>query len=239
MWCDHAMLGRRYFERGEIKVRHCVAVVETSFESNVDIDASELDPRSSSPPICLVSIDDFLAVISYLRTWNDLERYLTTRLGAEHSLLGYYTAMRDTFDDWRGIAEAKLVLAAGKHIREGSAFRDQERALSKILEQFVSGLSQARSIDLPSEAKELQQHMDASDQAKSIVRDEFCDLTIQERAALGEQLGHLCSRIARESEPLYSTLRIERRRTTIYIFVVGWEEDPADLNLAAFDIMIA
>jgi len=45
IWCDHAILGRCDYERGEISVRHCVALVESNFETVVDLDGSEFDPR--------------------------------------------------------------------------------------------------------------------------------------------------------------------------------------------------
>jgi antitoxin (DNA-binding transcriptional repressor) of toxin-antitoxin stability system len=59
------------------------------------------------------------------------------------------------FSGCRGIADAKLVAAAGKHVREGSAFRDGELLLASILEDYIAGLTDAIAMDLPPDADKL------------------------------------------------------------------------------------
>jgi hypothetical protein len=212
--------------------------------------ATRLGRHDATAPVTLMTIGDFLLVMEYLRTWRDLKTYLDARvavlrepdrrvIGAEAALFAYYTAARDTFFECRGIADAKIVKAAGKHIRDGSAYRDRERILASIFEDFPQLLPETEVADLPVEIEEARPFMATE---RDVLRDDLCDLSIQERAALGEQIGHLCSRAeqAADSDPLYGTVRFDRRRDTVYVIVVGGGRlrevsvvDALDLTLAA------
>lgn len=250
-WCEHGVRGRVHFQPGEIRPHHGLALLESRFESVVDVDGAELDRLGTTTPVTLMGITDFLYVTSYLRTWRDLVRYLDSRssvlrdpdrrvMGAEPSLFGYYTAMRDTFSGCGGIADAKIVRAAGKHVSDGSAFRDRERALASILEDFIEAIATAGNLDLPPDAEGMSEPVCAV--GKEVVRDDLCDLTIQERAELGEQIATLSQRVLAETEPepiFYGAVRFGRYPKKVYVIIVARDTDHSEASVAAMDLTIA
>jgi hypothetical protein len=201
-----------------------------------------------------MGIADFLYVANYLRTWRDLVRYLDSRsavlrelamrtVGAEPALFGYYTAMRDSFSGCTGIADAKIVRAAGKHVREGSAFRDRELALATILEGFIEQISSAGDVELPDGADELRERLPrVSAVGRGVLREDLCDLTIQERAAIGEQIGTLSERVMRETDPkplLYGAVRLNTHPEKLFVIVVGRDVPHGEASVSAIDTTIA
>lgn len=253
-WCEHGMRGRVRFHPGELRPRHNVALLESRFETLVEIDRTELDRLRAKTPLTLMGIADFLYVAKYLRTWRDLVHYLESRsavlrepdthtLGAEPALFAYYTAMQDSFSGCTGIADAKLVRAAGKHIREGSAFRDKELALASIFEGFIEQISTAGNVELPEDAHELREQLPPlSAGGRDVLREDLCDLTIQERAAIGEQIGTLSERVLRETDPeplFYGAVRFNTRPEMLFVIVVGRDVPHGEASASAIDTMIA
>jgi hypothetical protein len=252
-WCEHGVWGRKQFRPGDVVPRHGIAVLESSFESLVAVDGKELDRLGSSAPITLMTVADFMTVAQYLRTWRDLTAYLDSRvavlpepdrriIGAERALFGFYTANRDTFSGCGGIADAKIVTAGEKHIREGSAFRDRELRLAFILEQLIEQITASGDVDLPADAEDLRQHFDRHPSGKDVIRDDLCDLTIQERATLGEQIGHLCGLVEQDKHTnplLYGAVRFDRHPDKVYVVVVGWEVSLGEASLSAMDLTLA
>lgn len=252
MWGQHRIWGRKEFRAGSVTPRHGVALLESRFEITVDIEEWRIGDVSADIPTSLMSIDDFFHLIHYLRTWQDLLKYLDSRnaclrfpdcatIGAEVALLGYYTAMRDTFDGCAGIPDAKIVTAGGRHVRPDSAFRDKEAALASVLEDFIRGIAEAGDMPLPAALECSQSRGLFTSLNRDAVREEFCDLTVQERAALGEQIGVLCKRMVDENstDPLYAGLRLSRRSDRVYVVVVGSDPDHAGLSVQARDVLIA
>jgi hypothetical protein len=248
-WCQHHSLGRRDFAAGSIVPRHGVALVEAKQEMIVDV-GEALSPDKSGVNTSLMSIDDFCNILHYLRTWRDLLCYLDARyrclqfpdsatLGAEAALLGYYTAMRDTFQGCISIADAKLVTARGQHVRDGSAFRDREAAFATVLEELLACIAQP--MELPPELASWRAAADVTSESRMATREDFCDLTIQERAALGEQVCILSARVAEEqpSDPVYGGVRFTRRKDDAYMVVVAAGRDQDALRIDAMDLIIS
>ena len=191
-------------------------------------------PPGGQVPFSLLSISDLEHILRYLRTWQDLTKYIEARhkfasriglctVGEEVALFGYYTAMKDTFDSCRSLDDAKIVVAAGQHIRDGSAFREQEAGLAFLFEQFMPALSDAT--ESPSLTAE--------------IRLELCGLNIQERAALGKKIGELCGKMdSAEPATYYATIRLGRYPDKIYLAVVLSEPSP-ELSMVVQDLMLA
>lgn len=253
-WCEHGLRGHVRFQPGEIRARHGLALLESRFESVVDVDGTEFARLQARTPVTLMGIADFLYVASYLRTWRDLVQYLDARLAvlrepdvrtlsAEPALFGYYTAMRDSFSGCNGIADAKIVQAAGKHVREGSAIRDKERMLASILEGFIEQISAAGHAELPDDADELRERLPpVSAAGRDVLREDLCDLTIQERAAIGEQIGTLSERVMRETDPeplLYGAVRLNTHPQKVFVIVVGRDVPHGEASISAIDATIA
>ncbi|WP_437587890.1 hypothetical protein [Sorangium sp. So ce1000] len=251
-WCQHHSLGHCEFSMGSIVPRHGIALIESRFEIALNVDMARVDGGSFRVPTSLMSLNDFSHIVHYLRTWRDLLKYLNSRnvclrapdsatLGAEVALLGYYTAMRDTFNGCVGIADAKIVTARGEHVRPDSAFRDNEVMFANVLEDFMREISRTGDVQLPTELQHNQGRIAATSQERDAVRDHFCRLTVQERAALGEQICHLCRCLTTEdaTEPVYAGVRFDRRPSEAYVVVAAKEADDAELAVVALDLMIA
>jgi len=64
-----------------------------------------------------------------------------------------------------------------QHVRERSAARDVETRRASILEEFMEGITACGDVDLPPDAEICDRRGDSFPQ--DIIRDEFCNLTIQ------------------------------------------------------------
>jgi hypothetical protein len=251
-WCEQDG-ERRELAAGEVLPVHGVALVESSFECCLTVDDGPLARARKAVPVTFMTLNDFVAVASYLRTWRDLDAYLTARtaalaepdrstVGAERALFSFYTVMRDSFASFRGISDAKIVAAAGRHVVEGSAFRDRERGLAAIFEEFLAQISTCGEMELPAEEEHLSAHLGNLDVGKRRLRDELCELGIQDRAALGEQIGHVCGRVAAEASVgllVHGAVRLPTQPDKVYVIVAGWNAAHGEAGLQALDLGLA
>lgn len=251
-WCQHTTFEQRTFAPASIVPIHGICLIESEFEASLAIDELSTGDTSRVARTSLMSITDFDHIVRYLRTWRDLVRYLESRhlclrfpdsatLGAEVALLGYYTAMRDTFRGCLGIADAKILAARGEHVQHGAAFRGREALFSRPLEDVMRKMSVAVDLSLPADLEHLQSSFATDLLQRDAVREHLCGLTIQERAAIGEQICLLCARMLEEqpSEPLYGGVRFNQHPDEVYVVVVGMEWDHAALSVSAIDLTIA
>lgn len=249
VWCDHPRLGRKSFLPGTARPVHGVALLESQFSTTVDIDRTRMERIATVAPVTLMTVVDFANVAKFLRTWRDLRAYLDARhsalrdpdrrfIGYERQLFKYYTANRDSFSACSGIADAAIATASQT---DALSMRAREQALASILEDFISHIAVSHDVDLPAEAEDLREHATPVEHGRAVLRDDLCDLTIQERAALGEQIGVLSGRAAEEqgADPFYGAVRFNRRPDKVYLVVVGWNLPPPDIAIIAFDATIA
>jgi hypothetical protein len=208
---------------------HTIALLDTDHEAVLE---SVGYPQNASlgPPLTIMSVDDFVYLIGYLRTFNDLSFYLQRRhaalaeqdwrrVGVEHYFFVYYTAHRDSFSGFVDLDGAKQVAARGQHVVPSSAFRDQERILASVVEDFMSEAESAT----PDPMLALGDNEPPDEQSKLLaeMRAELSDLSIQERAYIGEQIGHLCQRAALDGEgTFFGTVRSGRLPDKIVVCVV-------------------
>jgi len=251
-WCQHESFGRVELPAGTLKPRHSLVLLECEVEALVESAESATRLRGSHVPFSVMSIKDFLYLLHYLRTWRDLAKYLDARsaclrppdsrtIGNELALLSYYTAMRDSFRDCTGIADARLVSARGEHVASDSAFREKERNLASILESLMENMSTMTATTLPDELERIESWSIPFEQGQAEIRDELCNLTIQERAALGEQIGQLSKRLMEDklAAALYGAVRFSRQPERLYMVIVGAEADHESLGMQAMDLTIA
>jgi hypothetical protein len=251
-WCDQQ--GARYhLQPGETQPVHGVVLLESDYECEVALEQSELALSTKGIPSTFMTLKDFVFVASYLRTWRDIASYLSARsvalrdsetrtVGCEYAIFCFYTVMRDSFTSFRSIADAKVVAAAGKHVVDGSAFRDRERGLAFILEKFIEQVSTCHEVELPPEGEVLARTAVPLDDGKRRLREELCDLGVQDRAAIGEQIGHICGRVANDPSfrPLaHGAVRLPSQRDKVYVIVVGWNAPHAEAGLQAADLGLA
>jgi len=244
-WCQHPTLGRRDFARGEVAPRHCVSLLESKDEVCVALDSELVRSISACCPTTTLSIDDFINIVMQLRTWRDLTLYLDARtnslaeaeksvIGIEWPLFCYYTAHRDSFANVT-IRDAKAIATKGEHVVPGSAFRDRERGLASIVEHVMTQLSSAT----PGSLFEAPAGTGDGRAIAAALRHELCDLTIQERAAISEQLGFLCQQaVTDEQGTFYASLRIGRLPDRIYLCIVSQKMEPQQLLEAGADLTL-
>jgi hypothetical protein len=250
-WCQHLIHGRREFPAGSVRVRHGVALLESASEATLTNVESRLRDADDMVATTLMSVQNFTNIVHYLRTWRDVTKYLEARhaclrppdshtIGADLALLDYYTAMRDTFYGCAGIADARIVSARGEHVREGSAFREKEVALAAILEDSMRGIAAAGPVVLPVEGERLRRDFAEGRLDRDRVREELCELSIQERAALGEQIGVLSARACMEKSggPFYAGVRFTRHPSKAYVVVVARDADQAELGPHVLELVI-
>jgi hypothetical protein len=250
-WCQHLIHGRRDFPAGSLRVRHGVALFESASEVTLTNVESRLRDADDMVATTLMSVQNFTNIVQYLRTWRDVTKYLEARhaclrppdshtIGADFALFGYYTAMRDTFDGCAGIPDAKIVTARGEHVRGGSAFRDKEVALASILEDSMRGIATAGPVVLPAEGEHLRRHFSEGQVHRDRVREELCELSIQERAALGEQIAVLSRRASVEESggPFYGGVRFTRHPSKAYVVAVARNADHAELGPHVLELVI-
>lgn len=249
-WCDHDLLGRRSFHPGQIIPKHGIVVLDSNIECAVELEVDLFNQQNRTLPVTLINVKDLLYITEYLRTWRDFKAYLDARasalrnadlrtIGAEQALFSFYTASKDSFSGCHGIDDAKIVTAAGIPLCEGIAHRRREMIQSLILENFIEVLASSGDIDLPVDCEDLRSKVCGNEAEKSALLDDFCDLTIQERAQLGEQIGFLSEAVYREKESYYGSVRFNRRSDRVYVILIAWNEDPGELSLKAMDITVA
>lgn len=247
-WCEHYS-GRIEFGPGDMAPCHTVAVLDTDCEVVLkSVGYSQRDGLGA--PLTIMSMNDFVYLIGYLRTFSDLSFYLQRRhtalaeqdwrrVGVEHYFFVYYTAHRDSFSGFVDLDQAKQVAVRGQHVAPGSAFRDQERILASAVEEFMSEAESATPD--PVLALGRTEPPDEQRQLLTEMRVELSDLLVQERAYIGEQIAHLCQRAAQEGEgTFFGTVRSGRLPDMIVVCVVcrgkteekAWE-DGMDILLAA------
>ena len=252
VWCEHRSLGEMRFDPGTVSVVHGVALIEADYEMQLDISDSPTLIEAVGVPTSLMSVADFLHILRHLRTWRDLAAYLDARckvlthpdratLGAEIPLLGYYTAMRDSFSGCQGIADAKIVTARGEHVRVGAAFRDREVALASPFEDVLRCLSLDDDVALPPCMQPVVPSDETLAAGRRLMREDLCHLSIQERAALGEQIARLSGELheTRPDAPLFGGVRFGRHEEDAYMVVVARGADQLELRTEAFDLIVS
>jgi hypothetical protein len=247
-WCEH-YTGRVHFEPGDISPCHKIALLETDYE----VMLKDVEYRgNASIPLTVMSVDNFVYLIGYLRTFNDFASYLNRRsaalteehwrrLGCEHYYFSYYTAHRDSFEGFEGIEHAKRVIEEGRHVIDGSAFRDQERTLASIVEQFMSE-SETAGTDSPPFGHRANSSDLVDNQARLLIqlRSDLSELLVQERAEIGLQIAKLCEKAVREGDGgYYGAVRSPRFADTVFLCMVCQGRTQEQAWIDGMDVLLA
>jgi hypothetical protein len=126
-WCDHSRRGRVDFKAGELTPAHGVVLVEHLGEP-ITL-PSDCDLQIGIVPIAYMTPSDFLNTIGELRTFADIEAYLSQRaklpgemrsvVGGEQLLFQYYVEHDGAFKNWQGYdAEAPELRQRAKDFAE-------------------------------------------------------------------------------------------------------------------------
>lgn len=240
-WCDHPRRGRVEFSGGLPTIAHGVVVAETLRPVDLHAAAADLPFGYAGVPITYLSINDFLNLAMQLRTVPELCAYLTARyalpesarrrFGEEQVLLEYFL-LHGTFDGCRSHEHAEVALSARaqeRHevlnrmvgYREGSAHLEYvTNALATRSASCFDGISPrwAASFD-PAGSRSNYLRM----------QEILSDLTLRERAELGQAFEVVIAALADEEEGyVHKAVRLDSKAEWVFLFAsskgVGREE---------------
>ena len=231
LWCRHPRRGRVSFGAGEIRPVRAVVVVETLEEVTLD---KEMPLEVESVPVTYLSLNDFLNILTELRTFNDLLLYLEARdsmggslqraVAVEKDVFAYYVfrggsvrgtetlpGVRDEIG--RGQAEVRELIAERRALNlQGRSIEELSDRLSRRLESHESGLSEELAL-LFDPGSERSNYL--------LMQDELCDLVIDERRRLGGLLDDLVEKSVREElneGMIYRAGHLDSKPDFLYVF---------------------
>jgi hypothetical protein len=227
LWCEHSRRGRVDFEAGYLKPVQALAIMET--QPSVAIPTG-LPRVCDGVPISYLSLNDFLNLINELRAFPEIVRYLAQRagfseiaqipLGAERAVYARYLANEGGFGDCRSydeIVQSLMELSISDLFREKQA---SDRP-AEIVEHFVDSLAERIAHWDDGLTPEQIRGFDASQARSNYLRiqEEFCDLHLCDRRALGHQLSELRSMIdnSKSEDMAYASARFDNKPAMLYV----------------------
>jgi hypothetical protein len=230
-WCDHPRRGRVDFPAGLPTIIHGVVVAETFRAVDLQSFAADLPLENGGIPITYLSINDFLNLAMQLRTVPELYAYLTARralpdaalrtFGNEQVLLEYFL-LQGTFVGCSGHKHAETVMeqrAEERHevlnrmadYREGSAY----------LEYVTDALATRSATCLDGLPEHLAASFDPDESRSNYLRMQsiLSDITLRERAMLGQNFEAVIAALAGESEGyVHNAVRLDSKPDWVFLF---------------------
>jgi hypothetical protein len=227
VWCEHPRRGRVDFQPGSLKPLHALVIVESS--TRVAVPAS-LPKTCDGVPISYLSLNDFLNLVNELRAFPEIALYLAQRsalarsaeipLGAERTVYATYLANEGGFGDCRsydGMAQAMTRFSVNDLLLEKAAADRPAR----VFEQFVDSLAERIAHWDEGLPPELARGFDPPEARMNYLRiqEEFCELKLVERRALGRQLLEVRSKLRsdRTEDMAYTSARFDSNPERLYV----------------------
>ena len=227
LWCEHPRRGHVEFEAGYLKAVQCLVIVETQLSVAIPTDLPEV---CDGVPISYLSLNDFLNLINELRAFPEIVRYLAQRaafseiaqipLGGERSLYARYLANEGGFGDCRSYDE---ILQSLRELSIGDLFRGKQASdlPAEIVEHFVDSLAERITHWDEGLTPEQVRGFDDSEARSNYLRiqEEFCDLHLCDRRAVGRQLSELRSMIdnSKSEDMAYASARFDSKPAMLYV----------------------
>jgi hypothetical protein len=156
VWCEHARRGRVEFNAGALTAEHGLILVECGAGTRVEL-PKDLPLEMQAVPVAYVDASDFLNIVQQLRSFKDVERYLTGRrtlghdvrrsIGGEQIVLEHYLLHGGTFAEWPGYEEARRIAHADRQARN-DLFREKQQHRD-VPASFVEYIADALAERLP------------------------------------------------------------------------------------------
>ena len=197
-WCIHPRYGRISFSANEIVPIRAIVIVETMEEVILD---TNMSLEIGSVPVSYLSVNEFLNLISDLRTIKDLNRYLRARsflplelqrtVSIDRSFFLFYV-LHNGFPRYVGTDEdmteelrrnssevGRRIVDLMESNRYAQSIEAMVNALAVRLETYKDGLNESliSGYDVDSDRRNYLR-----------IQNEFCDLVLDERRKLGETL---------------------------------------------------
>jgi hypothetical protein len=204
-WCEHPRRGRVSFRPKEIRITQAIVLVETLEVVRL---ADEFNHEIEAIPISYFSVNDFLNIISELRTIYDIQRYLKARkslpkevlttAGLEKTMYRYYILNNGIFPNIRDLSQVVAeVKNSKKQIDELIRLKSHMDRNSYIIENVSDALSKrpdgyGEGLDERSFAK-----YDSPSNRKNyiLMQNELCDLVSAERRKIGEKFFDIMKKV--------------------------------------------
>lgn len=230
-WCDHPRRGRVDFPTGLPTIVHGVVVAETFRPVDLLAAASDLPLEYASVPITYLSINDFLNLAMELRTVPELYTYLKARralpesalrrFGEEQALLEYFL-LNGTFDACRGHEHAADVLVERAEERHDVLNRMVDyRAGSAYLEYVINALATRSATCLDGLSAERAASFDPTESRSNylLMQAVLSDLSLRERAELGENFQYVIAALADQAEGyVHNAVRLDSKPEWVFLF---------------------
>ena len=231
LWCRHPRRGRVSFKAGEVQPARAVVVVETLEEATLDED---MPLEVESVPVTYLSFNDFLNVVSELRTFNDLLLYLEARdsmgprlqrtVAVEKDIFAYYVFRGGSMRGADLLLEVREEIGRGRaEVRDLISARRAQNLQGRSIEELCDRLSMRLESHESGLSEELALLFDSSLERSNylLMQDELCDLVLDERRKLGGFLDDLVEKVIRDGsneEMAYRACHLDSKPDFLYVF---------------------
>lgn len=232
-WCLHPRRGRVDFEPSTLKINHLIVTTEILGE-RVEVPDS-FDLSVDGIPVSYLAVNDLCNLIHELRTFPDLDHYLSARqilpaktrrsVGDERPLFEYYILNNGSFNGCQGYEDARIVTAVKQaDVDVYAYFKSVRRRLSGIIECVSDRL--ATRMDRCTEDLEPTMAAFYDEPAKRrnylLMQEELCDLRLREREALGLQFTQAIEKVEKSNEiknMSYASAWVDSKPDFVYVLI--------------------
>jgi hypothetical protein len=197
-WCDHSIRGKVSFKPDSVKIKYVVVIAEL-FGDSFPL-SNKLPNTQDGVPILYFSVNDFLNIVSELRTFSDLIGYLESKnslsektrnyIGYELRFFQHYISNNNSFGKITSIND--LTVIKSKWIDYLNWKKENESNI-ELAENVINSLS----LRLPNYKSDLRVEtlqLFEPDEAREnyiLMQHEICDLNINERVLFGAQFNSI------------------------------------------------
>ncbi|HEV3112967.1 MAG TPA: hypothetical protein VGY99_20970 [Candidatus Binataceae bacterium] len=227
IWCNHVRRGQVEFHAGYLKPLQALVIVETQVSAAIP---NDLPNVCTGIPISYLSLNDFLNLVNELRAFPEIALYLAQRaafaesaqipLGAERIVYAGYLANEGGFGEYPSYDEMAQSLV-GLSVNELLHEKHAADRPAHVVENFVDSLAARIAHWDEGLTPDLTCRFDPTEGRSNYLRiqEEFCDLQLCDRRALGRQLSELRSMLdgAQLNEMAYASARSDNKPDMLYI----------------------
>lgn len=244
-WCDHPRRGRVHFKQPLTKIDEAIVLVETRTAVDLSGEPDSFPLEHNDVPITYLSVNDFLNLVTELRTVPELIRYLKERrvltqadlrvIGDDKNLYPLYVLNDRHFDGCKTRDEAKKLLTqAEKRVAAAIAFKKSNDTYCTVLELVAHELS-VRDPNLP---KDLESQYEPIEERSGYLKMQLAiaDLELPERIFLGKAFVDLIEKLASSGrigpDLVYGGFHSDAKPEWVFVFASSQNMDRKRLGVA-------
>jgi len=205
-WCDHDIRGKVNFDPKSIEVKYVIVIVEL-FDDHF-LMSEKLPNAQYGIPILYFSVNDFLNLISELRTFTDLKNYLESKsslsvktrnyIGYELKFFQHYISHSQSFGNITSIND--LTVVRSKWI-EFIDWKKENEANMELTENVINSLTERLPNYRSGLRKDTLQAFDPDNARDNymLMQQEICELNLNERVQFGAQFNNIIEKNKNES----------------------------------------